>query len=101
MEPEDDPMLGGAIVDRSLARMEVDRHRRLTRDAGDRAHVIHVSVREPYRVELGTVLSNGTEQPGGLLARIDQDRAAGRLIDHQIRVLLEGADSQGADDHTA
>jgi hypothetical protein len=63
--------------------------------------VIHMGVREPDRIELGALVSDGVEETRRLVAGIDQSCPPRRLIDDEIRILLERADGEGADDHTA
>ena len=88
-----------AHVQRQVRRVQVHRHVPLAQHAGDAADVIEVRVRQPDRVERRARRAHHRDQSLRLVARIDQHGALRRLVDHEIRVLLERADRPRLDLH--
>ena len=68
------------------------------RHAGDRADVVKVAVGYEDRLDLHAQRASAGEQPLVLLAGIDDQRARARAVGaHQVAVLLDRADGEGAD----
>jgi hypothetical protein len=71
----------------------------LARHRGDRADVVEVGVGEEDGVEGDPESLDHVQNPVGLVARIDDDRARGAVAAHEVAVLLDRADREGADVH--
>jgi hypothetical protein len=94
-------VLSGTVVNRTLARVKIDGDRRLANDARDSANVVHVGMCQPNRIELGPVFSDSREKTLRFLTGIDQDSPPGRVINDEVRVLLQRSNGERPDDHTA
>src|SRR3954454_122184 len=85
------------LEDLDLARRAVDGRARVLRHRGDGADVVEVAVRDQDRLDPDVALGDLALQALGLLAGIDQDRAA--VLRDEPGVLLHRPDGEADDLH--
>src|SRR5262245_15760812 len=79
--------------------MQIDGHTPFALERRNSAHMIHVRVRQPDRIEPNAQSANARGKVGAVVAWVDDDRHTRGVIDDEVAVLLEWTGDECLDLH--